>query len=1312
MHLNELNDPPITRELLEYYKSRLILAEKATYDNLFGRLQEIQHGLSRMHSLERSLQEAIEEIETMNGKNIELADILKEVVGENIALRLKKYAYDTTDCHKIISEYSKHKQYYETIISLLKNKIETQKKQPNNGKLVNELITKCEKLERVVSEGVHEILCERRMRENCELQLKEANFKLEFQEKELKQRFDEANYSSKMKLEQNRNENFLLQQQNDELKHKLIESQNKIDNIKKHSYDMIQEFEKQIKEMKKRRTTKINSELFLEIASLYTKIKSIERIALKFAPLEGHRVNELFSDIEFVKKRAHHIENALFERKKKDRRSSVSCRNNVSLNLVSIPSGSSTSSPTSFAIHRTLSYILYPAGAVAVLHDINKSTESKRFFCTPPNCATDGGIIGYNTSFLANKSNTPFRDNIDTISSQESSGNSLRIPYDKYYGTSVRNELELQSKVREKVKALSCTVISPDGKYIACGKSPRILIYSVTTKDSCLPIVISGHTFGIKCLSFSSDSKYLASIGFLYDATINIWLIIDNSNNVKKVASNRITSFVRDVSWMGMMVITCGLRHIKLWRWNEEEANKALNTGKTSILEGKNIILGAMSDADFMSIRSFGKESIILCSNKGEIFIIFEGERSIRRVFNVGYEISCIDVNDVDNLLWVAGKYFQIEYLMFYLLLFLILNRAYNINQLLDKNNIQEGFKKEIVKTFKPLKQTSGILAIACDYIGHLAVVDNDRSIYIIDTKDESKNQIIGGNSVKLMGVKSLHKNSFNAILMTWSVCGTVSLWDENEACILTVNITIEQPENISDETTRNELKVIEYDYCNNEIITGDGYGMLKTINLENQKELWRQMAHDGEITHIDSGVINEKYIMVSSGRDRTIQVWSRNINTENWNLEQTLDDHNSSINKARFHKKCQILISCSADRTIIIRKLNEETQNTRLHYVLAKIISLRSTALDFAFISEDSSRFFVSTLDRQLLQCDIQGQVIGSYKTSEEPREMVFLDNIVISKPIITSMSDNTKKTVLEQRFIAGLGSDKAVRIYDLTTCSFIAKNYIHTDGLTGITWLESGQSNNKMKLVSSGLDVLAVWELTINDFQKLTSIHGISTNSRTPIRKIVPKGIIGSFTSMNGSKDLSVRSKKIWSSTPAPHLNINLSKSDNDFSVSKRSARLSRSIINQIDVSKRRSLSPVQTQTRRLEETCFSKKLSSSTNNLGSTVTINKKNEINNDNIKVNNDNFNMNNDEITLTNEINLLIDKLKQVHSDIKIIKKKDTQKKSMLFYTLENQLISMLNDLREQSSIEIENPNRELLERYSMELIALIKDKMK
>ncbi|KTW28512.1 hypothetical protein T552_01771 [Pneumocystis carinii B80] len=323
MESKEQGEQHNTRDLHDYYKSRIKLTEKTRYEDIYIRLEEMQEGLSKMHLLEGSLQEAIEEIEAINEKNIELVDILREVIGENIVLRSKvqmyqkKYGYNVSNYSKILNNQPKHQQYYETMISLLENRIKAQKRLPCDYKRMNELIEKCKKLEQVVFEGIQEILRERKTRENYEIQVKEAKARIELQEKELKKKIEEVNYTSKIKLDQNASQMFMLQQQNEELKHKLIESQNKIDNIKKHSYDTIQEFEKQIKQLKKRRITKISPELLLEIASLYIKIKSIERIALKFAPLEGPHVNELFSDIELVKKRAQHIENLLFDKKKK-----------------------------------------------------------------------------------------------------------------------------------------------------------------------------------------------------------------------------------------------------------------------------------------------------------------------------------------------------------------------------------------------------------------------------------------------------------------------------------------------------------------------------------------------------------------------------------------------------------------------------------------------------------------------------------------------------------------------------------------------------------------------------------------------------------------------------------------------------------------------------------------------------------------------------------------------------------------------------------------------------------------------------------
>src|SRR4051812_12898620 len=68
----------------------------------------------------------------------------------------------------------------------------------------------------------------------------------------------------------------------------------------------------------------------------------------------------------------------------------------------------------------------------------------------------------------------------------------------------------------------------------------------------------------------------------------------------------------------------------------------------------------------------------------------------------------------------------------------------------------------------------------------------------------------------------------------------------------------------------------------------------------------------------------SEKAIIVAScARDRTVQVFSRlNKAGSSWSLMQTIDDHTASVSRVRFMENGTKLLSCSADRTIVIRDL------------------------------------------------------------------------------------------------------------------------------------------------------------------------------------------------------------------------------------------------------------------------------------------------------------------------------------------------------------------------------------------------------
>ena len=76
--------------------------------------------------------------------------------------------------------------------------------------------------------------------------------------------------------------------------------------------------------------------------------------------------------------------------------------------------------------------------------------------------------------------------------------------------------------------------------------------------------------------------------------------------------------------------------------------------------------------------------------------------------------------------------------------------------------------------------------------------------------------------------------------------------------------------------------------------------------------------AHSGEIMDI---AIHYDTI-VSCARDRTAQVFVRDEDTGLWSLSQTLDDHTASVSRVLFLEDGNKLLSCSTDRTIVVREL------------------------------------------------------------------------------------------------------------------------------------------------------------------------------------------------------------------------------------------------------------------------------------------------------------------------------------------------------------------------------------------------------
>lgn len=74
--------------------------------------------------------------------------------------------------------------------------------------------------------------------------------------------------------------------------------------------------------------------------------------------------------------------------------------------------------------------------------------------------------------------------------------------------------------------------------------------------------MLTEHSFGVRSLAFSSDSQYLATLGDMNDGFLFVWAINLRTGAAKLHSTNKCTSFIRDMCWMGQTLITY---EISIW---------------------------------------------------------------------------------------------------------------------------------------------------------------------------------------------------------------------------------------------------------------------------------------------------------------------------------------------------------------------------------------------------------------------------------------------------------------------------------------------------------------------------------------------------------------------------------------------------------------------------------------------------------------------------------------------------------------------------------------------------------------------------
>ncbi|EWC47557.1 hypothetical protein DRE_03177 [Drechslerella stenobrocha 248] len=805
--------------------------------------------------------------------------------------------------------------------------------------------------------------------------------------------------------------------------------------------------------------------------------------------------------------------------------------------------GTTTNSPSGLASHAATGSIAFCTGAAVCVVKVDEDLhiQSRYFLRARPSA----GAQSTGTA----SSSVPSTPEANTGGSRIRSSLAAR---DSGIGFSPIREFESPGKgedgkswsVRDRVKAATTVSFSPDGRYIAVGETghnPRVLIYSLAgadpTNNELVPFaILTEHTYGVKSVAFSPCSQYLASIGTINDGCLYIWSMpTAKGAPVKLHSSNRCTNVVYDMAWIGKGLITVGLRHVKIWKMEEEQAapspqansSKSLHSifekfshGKTktpirpqgpNVLNGRNSILGPLLEEVFISVTAISDNRAIIATEKGDICVIDDGLQRVSKVANADNGVTCLTVDEQRKYAWVAGRNGSI--------------RTLKLQDIANPLTPPESPSSRSGSPVLPLGcKPANVVAMVS--MGHnLFLIDSNRSIKVVSLKyheglptPDSVAYEFPAHKTAVNGVRLMPPSAhIQADFFTWSACGTILFWDRNGNYQTEIAVELEQPKEVDDEV-RNELKVAEISDNGELIVTGDKFGVLRIIKASERNCCYVVKAHSAEIMSIAIHE-GEKVTLVSScARDRTVQLFTKMKKpAADWSLTQTLDEHTASVTGVKFMDKGTKLLSASADRTIVIREIAVKEQSNgdieMLAFLAARVIMLKATPLHMASFSDSSPLLLASTTGRQVYRYDINtGKELQNFKCSDDNGESVILDAVTPGRDVAFSKS----------RLLAGISStDKSVRVYDMGG-NLVEREWGHTEGVTDIAMFETSgptDDGNKLTLISTGTDgTVMIWTYNtkIGDSDSIdgSSMTSDATASKAPIRKVLSKAEIMELT------------------------------------------------------------------------------------------------------------------------------------------------------------------------------------------------------
>ncbi|XP_048340121.1 mitogen-activated protein kinase-binding protein 1 isoform X2 [Sphaerodactylus townsendi] len=670
-------------------------------------------------------------------------------------------------------------------------------------------------------------------------------------------------------------------------------------------------------------------------------------------------------------------------------------------------------------------------------------------------------------------------------------------------------------------KTITALAFSPDGKYLVTGESghmPAVRVWDVAERTQVAEL--QEHKYGVACVAFSPSSKYIVSVGYQHDMIVNVWSWKKNVVVAANKVSSKVTavSFSEDCSYF----VTAGNRHIKFWYLNDSKTSKV---NATVPLLGRSGLLGELRNNFFMDVacgRGKKADSTFCITSSGLLC-----EFNEKRLLDKWVELRNTDsfTTTVANCISVSHDYifcgcadgtvriFNPSNLHFVTTLPKPHFLGTDVSSVTEasrlfSNMTDAKYPDTIALTFDPNNQW-----LSCVY--------NDHSLYVWDVKDPKKVGKVYSALYHSLCVWSIEvypevKDSNQSCLppnsfITCSSDNTIRLWntessnihgsalhrnilsndlmkiiyvDGNTQALLDTEYNTGGSADKADmqaQDTKVGIRTVCVSPTGEHMASGDRIGTLRIYELKSLKEMLKVEAHDSEILCLEySKPETGLKLLASASRDRLIHVLDAG---KDYSLQQTLDEHSSSITAVKFaaNDGKVRMISCGADKSIYFRtaqKKADGVQFTRTHHVV------RKTTLYDMDVDPNWKYAAIGCQDRNIRIFNISsGKQKKLYKGSQSE------DGTLIKV-----------QTDPSGLYIATSCSDKNLSIFDFYSGECVATMYGHSEIVTGMMF-----TNDCKHLISvSGDSCIFIWrlssEMTINMRQRLADMKQRGKQAEKP--------------------------------------------------------------------------------------------------------------------------------------------------------------------------------------------------------------------